>query len=107
MYKCIFYFVYNHIVFQATIHDMNLRSQKPLIVEQAVNLALDHKATHREMTSVLISDMYSKTLSAEEIRKGFDIVLNNLSDLTIDTPDASTVSNAQCFTMKGQQCFAL
>lgn len=56
-----------------------------------MNLALDRKATQREMTSVLISDLYGKFLTQKDISLGFDEMLNNLADLTIDTPDAPQV----------------
>ena len=57
-----------------------------------INLALDRKATQREMTSVLISDLYGKFMSQKDISVGFDEMLNNLADLTIDAPEAPQVS---------------
>lgn len=57
----------------------------------AVNLAMERKPSHREMTSVLLSDMYGQVLLQEDIAVGFDRLLENLPDLVLDTPDAPTV----------------
>lgn len=64
------------------------------ILEIAISKALDHKAAHREMTSVLISDLYGKILSSQDVMNGFDAILANLAELTIDTPEASSVSSS-------------
>ncbi|XP_041369955.1 LOW QUALITY PROTEIN: programmed cell death protein 4-like [Gigantopelta aegis] len=73
------------------LEDLKLGKWKPKLLEYMISIALDHKATHREMTSVLISDLYGKMLNHSDMGKGFDEVLTRLSDLTIDTPDAPTV----------------
>ena len=65
---------------------------KPRIVELAVSLALDRKACHRELVSILISDLYSKVITAKDIQKGFDNLLNTLADLVIDSPEAPKVN---------------
>lgn len=64
------------------------------ILEIAISKALDHKAAHRELTSVLISDLYGKILSSQDVMNGFDAILANLAELTIDTPEASSVSSS-------------
>lgn len=64
----------------------------PQIVAMAVSLAMERKPSQREMTSVLLSDMYGNILSQEDIAAGFDLLLENLPDLILDTPDAATVS---------------
>ena len=65
---------------------------RPRVVELSVSLAMDRKASHRELTSVLISDLYGKAISAKDIQMGFDGLLNNLKDITIDSPEAPKVS---------------
>jgi hypothetical protein len=35
-----------------------------------VELAMDHKPSHREMASTLISDLYQKVISQRDIGKG-------------------------------------
>ncbi|KAL3864300.1 hypothetical protein ACJMK2_005993 [Sinanodonta woodiana] len=73
------------------LSEINLGNNKSRIMEIAVNLALDHKASHRELTSVLIADLCGKLLTNSDVEKGFDHLLRSLTDLTIDTPDAPTV----------------
>lgn len=71
---------------------LKIRSLKPKIIELILSMALDHKSTHREMSSVLISDLYGKVLTSDDIASGFDDVLKSLNDLTIDAPDAPMVT---------------
>lgn len=65
-------------------------SQRPLVVVTAVEVALDHKPSNREMTSVLLADLYNHTLSEEDYSKGYDMLLKSLPDLAIDAPSAPT-----------------
>jgi len=64
---------------------------RPYVTSVVVEISMDHKDSQREMTSVLISDLYGRVITSKDIEKGFEILLNNLSDLTIDTPDAPTI----------------
>ncbi|PVD30284.1 hypothetical protein C0Q70_09548 [Pomacea canaliculata] len=73
------------------LNDINFEHLKRTLVECLISKALDHKDHHRELTSVLISDLYGRVLSSDDVVDGFDDVLGKLSDLTIDTPDAATV----------------
>ena len=57
-----------------------------------INVALDRKATVRELSSVLISDLYGALLTQDAMCKSFSGVLADLPDLTIDAPEAPTVS---------------
>jgi programmed cell death protein 4 len=70
--------------------DDNMRSGalRPLVVRKAVEMALEHKNSHREMTSVLLSDLYGRCLISSDYEKGFDMLLNNIPDLILDTPEA-------------------
>lgn len=61
---------------------------RPLVVRKAIEVAFEHKNSHREMTSVLLSDLYQRVLIASDYEKGFDMLLNNLPDLVLDTPEA-------------------
>lgn len=61
----------------------------------AVVLSLEGKASHRELTSRLLSDLVGKVLSAEDIAAAFDGMLHDLPDLILDTPEAPQVSPAQ------------
>ncbi|CAG9802140.1 unnamed protein product [Chironomus riparius] len=73
--------------------DENMRSGalRPLVIRKAVEMALEHKISHREMTSVLLSDLYGRCLISSDYERGFDMLLSNLQDLILDTPDAPHV----------------
>jgi programmed cell death protein 4 len=64
---------------------------RPLVIKKAIEIAMEHKNSHREMTSVLISDLYGRCLTSKDFEKGFDLLLAQLSDLVLDTPDAPHV----------------
>lgn len=66
-------------------------SFRPLVVRKAIEMAFEHKNSHREMTSVLISDLLGRCLIASDIQKAFDMLLTNLPDSTLDTPEAPHV----------------
>lgn len=62
---------------------------KDLMVKMAVMLAMDRRASQRELTSRLISDLYGdQVLDQTQIAKGFDQLLEELNDLTLDTPES-------------------
>lgn len=70
--------------------DDNIRSGtlRPLVIRKAVEMAFERKSSHREMTSVLLSDLYCRCLIGSDYVIGFDMLLNNLPDLILDTPEA-------------------
>jgi len=70
---------------------LNIGTRRWMIAYLAIELSMDHKPSHREMTSQLISDLYQKVISQRDIGKAFDYLLRQLSDLVLDTPDAATI----------------
>uniref|UniRef100_A0A1E1XBB3 Programmed cell death protein 4 n=1 Tax=Amblyomma aureolatum TaxID=187763 RepID=A0A1E1XBB3_9ACAR len=74
-----------------SLEEYNLRQIRPNLVCLAISLAMERKPSHREMTSVLLSDMYGRILSEPDFEKGFQLLLKSLPDLVLDTPDATTV----------------
>lgn len=74
----------------ALLLDENVRSGtlRPLVVRKAIEMAFEHKNSHREMTSALLSDLYGRCLISSDYEHGFDMLLNNLPDLYLDTPEA-------------------
>lgn len=74
-----------------SLEELNIVTKKHLITQIAIEIALDHKPSHREMTSVLISDLYGRLIKQKDIAAGFDVLLKNISDLILDTPDIETV----------------
>jgi len=70
---------------------LNIGTRRWMVPALAIELALDHKPSHREMTSRLISVLYLKVISQRDIGQAFDFLLRQLSDLILDTPEAPTV----------------
>ncbi|XP_045530242.1 programmed cell death protein 4 isoform X3 [Pieris brassicae] len=62
-----------------------------LVCETIVEIALDHKPSHCEMASVLISDLYGRVFSVRDISYAFERLLDKLPDLILDTPDATVL----------------
>uniref|UniRef100_V5I0L4 Programmed cell death protein 4 n=2 Tax=Ixodes ricinus TaxID=34613 RepID=V5I0L4_IXORI len=74
-----------------SLEEHNLSQIRPHLVCLAVSLAMERKPSHREMTSVLLSDMYGRILAEPDFEKGFHLLFKSLPDLVLDTPDATTV----------------
>ncbi|XP_018429762.1 PREDICTED: programmed cell death protein 4-like, partial [Nanorana parkeri] len=72
----------------ALLGELNLGSQGPGVPRLAVSLALEGKASHRELTSRLLSGLLGKVLTEEDIARSFDRLLIDLPDLILDTPEA-------------------
>jgi programmed cell death protein 4 len=76
----------------AAMDEMNMGQKKFKTIVIAIEAAMDHKPSHREMTSVLISQLVLEgVISQEDIAKSFEILLSNLPDLILDAPDAPTI----------------
>jgi programmed cell death protein 4 len=53
-----------------------------------ITVALEEKAANRELASVLLSDLFGHVINYRDVVMGFDIILSQLSELSLDTPDA-------------------
>jgi len=73
------------------LEEYNFDGKEYQIVVIAVTLAMEHKASHRELTSVLISDLYSRLLNMPDYEQAFKVLIKNMPDLVLDTPDAAIV----------------
>ena len=51
-------------------------------------MALEEKAANRELASVLLSDLFGHVINSRDFQLGFDAILSQLSELSLDTPDA-------------------
>lgn len=76
---------------RSTFSEVNITGNYHLITVVSVALALEKKASQRELASILISDLFGNLLKSSDIERGFNLLLNQLDDLELDTPDASTV----------------
>ncbi|KAM4703695.1 programmed cell death protein 4 isoform 2-T3 [Rhinophrynus dorsalis] len=70
------------------LRDLNLGEMKSGLPMLAVSLALEGKASHREMTSKLLSALCGTLLSTEDVENSFDKLLQELPELVLDTPRA-------------------
>lgn len=65
-----------------------MRSEVALL---AVSLALEAKASQRELTSRLLADLCGDVLTCGDMESAFDKLLWELPDLVLDTPGAPQV----------------
>ncbi|XP_044045057.1 programmed cell death protein 4a isoform X2 [Siniperca chuatsi] len=73
---------------QMLLKGLNLGAHKYEFSSLAVSLSLEGKASHRELTSRLLSDLSGKLLSQSDMARAFDKILKELPDLILDTPEA-------------------
>ncbi|XP_031655195.1 programmed cell death protein 4-like [Oncorhynchus kisutch] len=71
--------------------ELNLGSMSSGVPMLAVSLALEAKASHRELTSRLLTDLCGRVLSRSDVESSFDKLLRELPDLVLDTPGAPQV----------------
>jgi programmed cell death protein 4 len=57
-------------------------------VKRAITFSLDRHDKEREMVSSLLSELYDKSIDAEQMQKGFEAVVEGLDDLVLDVPQA-------------------
>lgn len=75
-----------------SLEEFNFGSGFYKIIVMVISLALERKASCREMASVLISDLYGRLLLEEDYERAFDVLLTSLPDIALDTPKAAEVS---------------
>jgi len=68
--------------------ELNLGSMKSGVPMLAVSLALEAKASHRELTSRLLADLCGPVLTRYDVENSFDTLLRELPELVLDTPGA-------------------
>ncbi|XP_016383536.1 programmed cell death protein 4-like [Sinocyclocheilus rhinocerous] len=68
--------------------ELNLGSMRGDVPMLAVSLALEAKASHRELTSRLLSELCECVLTAADVEASFHKLLKELPDLVLDTPGA-------------------
>ncbi|KAF7662221.1 hypothetical protein LDENG_00241820 [Lucifuga dentata] len=73
---------------QMLLKGLNLGPHKYEFSSMAVSLSLEGKASHRELTSRLLSDLSVKLLSQNDMARAFDKILKDLPELMLDTPEA-------------------
>lgn len=85
-------FVFYFFQTQEQLAELNLGPMHSEVPSLAVSLALEAKASHRELTSRLLVDLRRSVLSHSDMESSFDKLLRDLPDLVLDTPGAPQVS---------------
>jgi len=75
----------------SAVDEINLGNKREKVVVVAIEAAMDHKPSHRELTSVLISQLLGEIISIDDMAKAFETLLANLPELILDAPDAPTI----------------
>jgi programmed cell death protein 4 len=76
----------------ASLAECNIQNIKEEVVHMLVTVALEESASRRELTSVLISDLYGcSVINSRDVTEGFNMLLEELDELSLDTPDAPEV----------------
>ncbi|NXS61832.1 PDCD4 protein, partial [Brachypteracias leptosomus] len=73
------------------LRGLNLGARRPAVAAVAVALALEGRASHRELTSRLLADLAGHLLPPGDTARAFDALLRDLPDLILDTPEAPQV----------------
>ncbi|KVH98970.1 uncharacterized protein LOC112514626 [Cynara cardunculus var. scolymus] len=60
----------------------------PYFIKRLVSMAMDRHDKEKEMTSVLLSALYSDVISSIHIKQGFFMLLESADDLAVDILDA-------------------
>lgn len=70
---------------------------KAQLISFLVQLALEHNNTCKELMSRLLRDLTAELFVERDFVRGFDQLLGNIDDLTLDNPDAPEVRIYICF----------
>nr|XP_057918891.1 programmed cell death protein 4b isoform X3 [Doryrhamphus excisus] len=70
------------------LSELNLGPMRSEVPSLAVSLALEAKASQRELTSRLLADLCGPVLFRSDMEKSFDKLLRELPELVLDTPEA-------------------
>ncbi|XP_057181011.1 programmed cell death protein 4b [Triplophysa rosa] len=68
--------------------ELNLGGMRSNVPMLAVSLSLEAKASHRELTSRLLSELCGRVLTCSDVEASFHKLLMELPDLVLDTPTA-------------------
>lgn len=60
-------------------------------VKKSVTIAFEHNSFEREQISKLLSNLYNDVIPPEKFTIGFQLCLDSIEDLILDTPDATEV----------------
>lgn len=75
----------------ASLAECSIQNIKEEVVHMLVTVALEESASRRELASVLISDLYGSVINSRDVAGGFSLLVEELGELSLDTPDAAEV----------------
>eukprot|EP00252_Welwitschia_mirabilis_P010636 TRINITY_DN2402_c0_g1_i1.p1 TRINITY_DN2402_c0_g1~~TRINITY_DN2402_c0_g1_i1.p1 ORF type:complete len:712 (+),score=190.22 TRINITY_DN2402_c0_g1_i1:189-2324(+) len=75
----------------ADIKELNSPNYHYYFVKKLVSMAMDRHDQEKEMAAVLLSSLYADVIAPEQVRKGFNKLLEAADDLALDIPDAVDV----------------
>lgn len=78
-----------------SIEETKCKEYHAEVVKRAISLSLDEGPRERELVSRLLTYLHPYPLDDSDVEKGFEILLDSLEDLSIDIPDARTITG--CF----------
>lgn len=73
------------------LRDLNSEEYHPYFIKKLVSASLDRHDKEKEMASVLLSSLYVKVISSENISEGFLMLLESADDFTVDILNASDI----------------
>lgn len=77
---------------EVVLKDINFGAHKHRIVETAVSLAMEKHDAQRELVSRLLLFLVNhNVLAVADVVRAFEVLLTNLADITLDTPNAPTM----------------
>lgn len=83
------YFTTSDVDFAATeLRELGSFEYHPYFIKRLVSMAMDRHDKEKEMTSVLLSALYSDVISSTHIKQGFFMLLESADDLAVDILDA-------------------
>jgi hypothetical protein len=78
----------------------NFSKLKPQLIAYSISMALEHNNTCKELMSRLLRDLHCDLFVERDFVNGFDLLLRNLNDITLDNPDAAEVSTSLNYFIK-------
>ncbi|KAK9072372.1 hypothetical protein SSX86_008806 [Deinandra increscens subsp. villosa] len=69
------------------LRELGSSEYHPYFIKRLVSMAMDRHDKEKEMTSVLLSALYSDVISSTQIKQGFFMLLESADDLAVDILD--------------------
>jgi len=74
-----------------TLQELNLSDSYDQFVKKALVTGMERQSFERELISKMLSSFYNDVISAEKIADGFQLTLNAIDDLVLDTPEGAEI----------------